>query len=341
MILVIFEAGASYDSLPSVEPNPNWIHSEFRPPLAKDLFDDRAIFAKGLADFPDCYPIAPYLQAAQKLGHTIEYELEKLERESETDPERKIQMAAIRYYLHMVIWECEREWNDVTRGITSYVTFLDQLRRMRQNEEPVCLVTFNYDRMIESALRSVFRVTIDNISQYIAHDAFKLFKLHGSVDWAREIDTPEIEVGDRNTWDVARELIRKADQLTISGRYRMVAERPIGAADGLVLYPALAIPVETKREYEWPIEHLDCLQGYLPKITKVLTVGWRGAEQNFLHLLGESLSDVSLCAVAENQTAAENVVESFDQVGVRGGRAAKVGFSEFVVRREAEEFLRG
>lgn len=75
-------------------------------------------------------------------------------------------MTAIRVYLHFVIWECERHWKDVARGITNYVTLLDQLRRCRKDGEPVLLATFNYDRMIKNALKSV-GVAIDSLPHYI------------------------------------------------------------------------------------------------------------------------------------------------------------------------------
>jgi hypothetical protein len=103
------------------------------------------------------------------------------------DPERLCQITAIRCYLHCIIWECEQEWRNVSRKITNYTTLLDQLRRSRINEEPVLLVTFNYDRMIEDALTSV-DITIREFPDYIRNNSFKLFELHGSVHWGREIE---------------------------------------------------------------------------------------------------------------------------------------------------------
>jgi len=71
-------------------------------------------------------------------------------------------------------------------------------------------VTFNYDKMIESALPSV-GVSINELSDYIRDPAFKLFKLHGSVDWAREIEM-EIDLP-ADQWSIARELIRRVEEL--------------------------------------------------------------------------------------------------------------------------------
>jgi SIR2-like domain len=112
-------------------------------------------------------------------GKTVEHVLETLQNEGKTDPERQRQMAAIRFYLQLVIWQCEHQWDTtVAYGITNYVALLDQLRRTENM--PVLLVTFNYDQMIEQALRTV-NIPISDLSHYIQHDTFKLFKLHGSV----------------------------------------------------------------------------------------------------------------------------------------------------------------
>ena len=194
--------------------------------------------------------------------------------------------------------------------------------------------------MIEGALLSV-GVTIETISQYIAHDAFKLFKFHGSVDWVREIDPAWSDLS-LNVWAVGRAIIQKVEHLNISTRYRAVQEHPIGKAVGVALFPAIAVPVETKRVYECPNDHLECLRGYLPQITKVLSISWRATEKHFMALLSESLPEtVSLYAVAGNRQRAEEVIARFEEVGIGvGGRAAEGGLSDFVVSREAEEFLR-
>ena len=305
MIMVIFGAGASHDSVPSRPPTNYSLDA--RLPLASELFSDRNVVRDALSRFPQCRPIIPYLQSPPA-GVTIEQTLEALQSEAETDPERTRQLAAIRFYLHFVIWEWERIWDGEARGITNYVTLLDQLRRSGRPGETVCLVTFNYDRMIENAFPSV-GLTIDSIPDYITQDTFKLYKLHGSVHWGREIDTPVVDTEDRNVWEVGRELIARAEELNIGARFRMVREHPIGKLDDVALFPAIAIPVETKRSYECPDDHLTSLQEHIPRITKILVVGWRATEQHFLTLLRESLSqEVSACVVAGDKESAEEVI---------------------------------
>jgi hypothetical protein len=341
MMMVIFGAGASYDSVPLRPPSKyNRTALPSRPPLADELFLDTGFFAASLREFPKCLPIVPYLQTHDP-EVTIERRLEVLQAEGESDPQRKRQIAAVRYYPHFMIAECEREWYGVAEGVTNYVTLLDQLRRCRGNN-PVLLATFNYDRLIENALGSV-DIGMTDISDYIRHDSFKLFKLHGSTHWARDVAEPTItDVKDRNVWTIANELIERAPELKISDDYRVINERPIGKFDETPLFPALAIPVETKRVFECPTEHLDCLCEHLPKVTKILIVGWRGTEEHFLQLLKTHLSNkVHIQVVVAEHKEAEQVLLRIQDAGIQcAPMPTDLQFSAYVIKREAEQFFR-
>src|SRR3989337_761360 len=127
MLMVVFGAGASYDSVPSRDPK-SWPKERLpdRPPLANELFDDRPLFVDAMSRFPRCQAIIPYLRHRSE-DVSVEAVLEKLQAEGEEYPERYRQLAAIRFYLHFVLWECERRWNDVAKGVTNYKTLLDQI----------------------------------------------------------------------------------------------------------------------------------------------------------------------------------------------------------------------
>jgi hypothetical protein len=61
VLLVIFGAGASYDSvahLPLSGSGDRILNSE-RPPLANQLFENRPIFVKAMKRFPDCKSLCP------------------------------------------------------------------------------------------------------------------------------------------------------------------------------------------------------------------------------------------------------------------------------------------
>ena len=125
--------------------------------------------------------------------------------------------------------EYEQRWADASLGITNYVTLLDQLRRTRTDGKPVLLVTFNYDELLERALVSV-GLTIGDLPQYVGHETFKLYKLHGSI-----VDAPAVNM----TWsspEVTKELIENAPSLKISDVFRMA---PAAAEGNKRIAPSL------------------------------------------------------------------------------------------------------
>ena len=179
MLMVVFGAGASYDSVPSNRPDPSSPRSpqykipylSNRPPLADELFDNRKLFNGAVKKFPKCQPIIPLLQGPDvKVEHVLET-LQMEANQSYEDGHR--QLAAVRYYLHYMLWECLRDWNLEAPGrATNYKTFLDQVERRRKTNEVNCLVAFNYDTMLEDALHA-FNVKIPDIQHYISSDKYK------------------------------------------------------------------------------------------------------------------------------------------------------------------------
>ena len=101
-------------------------------------------------------------------------------------------------------------------------------------------------------------------------------------------------------------------------------------------------PVETKSGFECPSDHLECLRVHLGRVTKILIVGWRATEKHFLDLLSGVVTDkIPVQVVAANQTAAAEVFSHLDFAGISVvGEAVDRGFTEYVVSREAERFLK-
>jgi hypothetical protein len=335
--MVVFGAGASYDSSSSFPPE-TFPPPDERPPLANQLFEDRPLFVSLRDQFPKCLPVIPYLQRPPA-GTSVEHVLETLQSESDSYPERYKQLAAIRYYLHLMLWECGEAWKGLISGVTNYKTLLDQIQRWKSPEDEVLLVTFNYDTLLEDALPTV-GINPDSISGYVKGN-YKVVKLHGSVNWARPVNA-SINLAGRSAWQVARELIDRAAELEIGEPYEVVRDHPIGISNSRAVFPALAIPVETKPGYECPPEHLRILEEYLPRVTKVLLVGWRATEKRFLDSMAEKLGrDSRVLVVSSDKDRANEVIDRLRNAGVGAGQfyASKGGFTRFVARREADEFL--
>ena len=338
MILVICGAGASYDSVTALRGKV----SPRRPPLASELFTpDNEIVKAAIKQFPRCYDILPYLQQVPE-GQTLETKLQDMQNEAEDDPVRKQQLAAVRYYLQLLITRFQQHWEDEHSGVTNYRTFIDQLRRTH-GSRLVCIVTFNYDCMIEEALRGSVGIKIDSLNDYIADAAFKLFKLHGSVNWFRTVTAPFSKVNpQREETDLIKELIQSAAEIK-TGEFRLRNACPIGKFEDTPVWPAIAIPVTTKGVFECPDEHLERLKQLLPETERIVTIGWRGAERHFLDLLSAALSSrqLPMLAVAGDKAGAKEVFRNFGNAGIRVGRFdSEDGFSNTIVARTIEDFCK-
>jgi hypothetical protein len=225
-----------------------------------------------------------HLQPTQSL----EGVLEDLQAAAATYAPGQRQLAAVRYYLQCMLGECESLWErEAAQGITNYKSLLDQIERFRKPTESVCLVTFNYDSMLERALVAV-GIRVASLEDYVSSDAYKLIKLHGSVNWGRLVSLPGMDNSNlmgRDDWTLANELIDHASELQVTDAYRFQYQRPMVKASGSPLIPALAIPLQKKQNYECPSEHLDALKKALPSVRRLLVIGWRAADRPFLELL--------------------------------------------------------
>jgi hypothetical protein len=340
MLMVVFGAGASFDSVPHRPPAQNNIES--RPPLANDLFGDRALFGRSLARFPACHAIVPDLRDLPA-GVSLESVLEDFQAEAETYGLGIRQLAAVRYYLQCMIGECESQWeSEAAQGITNYKTLLDRINRFRKPGEPVCLVTFNYDTMLERALLP-FDVSITSLEGYVNNKTWKLFKLHGSVNWGRQIETLIDNVDGPDEWTLAGRLIDQAADLTLTEQYWLVNQRPLVRYDGRAMLPALAIPLERKTQFECPAYHLEALKLCLPEVDKILVIGWRATDTPFLELLRTTGRQAirGLVVAGDADKAAEvigNLKNGLDRPGEF--RASAGGFTDLIKQRGADEFLK-
>jgi hypothetical protein len=234
--------------------------------------------------YPACKPLVNLLRGEIQ----VEKRLAEFEEQAKTFPSRLKQLAAIRYYLHRMLWRCQDLWAHEHQGITNYLTFLDAIDRWRyENREQVCFVTFNYDTMLEEAMKQLWGWQLLTLDAYTARPDYKLIKLHGSVDWGLEM----LSVSGRGE---PHEVIDSAVKgLAISDNYGKV-RLDMHFDNGTFGYPALAIPVEKKSEFVCPPEHLRALADVLPMVTKIITIGWRATEEHFVRMLKNPLTGLKM-----------------------------------------------
>ena len=363
MLMVIFGAGASYDSSPDFRPpqpqaaQQNWSappltdqRERWRPTLANRLFlDPYGAFGEIVKRYERLRPILPRLQQPQG-GRSVEEQLEFFQSETKGDAERTRQLFSVRYYLHDLFLEVSHQWLRITNHVTNYVVLLDQIRHLNTAGESVCLVTFNYDLLLDDALLSFGYMKSESVARLAdAHPMFKLFKPHGSADWARLLVnsrtlTPRLP---------PRQLIQLADKIQLSDTYLVAnaTDPPEIFSFEAPIVPAIAIPVQTKTQdtFEWPPFHRDLLLKLLPSVTKILIIGWQAKEAHFLKLLKENLPTGGLTQITHLQVVGRDPTEAKDiskQFTADIGRNAKKfhpgptqgGFSYFV-EQELVDFL--
>jgi SIR2-like domain len=317
MLMVIFGAGASYDSSPTYTPgmvppthSGDSANNFFRLPLAKDLFENRPLFMDAIDAFPPCRSIVPRLRdpAVMSGQKSIEAILQRLEEESQTYPRGQQELLAVRCYLHRAIFDCQEHWRGVTRRITNYLSLLREIEIANKDRHPVCLVTFNYDTLLEDALEDL-GLRITTMDDYFAHPFFRLFKLHGSVNWAQPVNIQiRTNPASINAPLILRELLDRFTELDITGSLVLCNPASMGIVDRGPVFPAIAVPVQKKAQFACPGAFLDRLVELLPHVCKILIVGWRATEDHFLQLLRTHLRPgVKLYTVAATDMEAVNI----------------------------------
>lgn len=322
-LLVIFGAGASYDSV--AEP-PDYADRDWRPPLAKQLFDNRRSFGEVMQRFPDALPVIAEVRSAVRSGALVETALQELRNRAGSYPPLERSLAAVRFYLQEVIWRSGNIWGEGAHGLTNYVELAARIEEWRYlNDARVLYVTFNYDLLLESACT---HLSFSKVSEYVADEKTKVFKLHGSVNWGREIDdSTNFVAGDHRS-----SIAHQVGELKISDRFQILSKWDMPVRRLRRLFPALALPTQTKSLYECPEDHLSLLADLLPNVTQCLVVGWRGQEQHFLGIMSKALTaTVRMHVVAGSEAGAAAVKKTLIDAGVVvRATAHSHGFSGYV-----------
>jgi hypothetical protein len=341
MLMVIFGAGASYDSAQAFRPNHTPGDEVWRPPLAKDLFrNPHQAFGDIVINYPKLTHVLPYLREPSN-GRSVEEVLESLQSEGQGDPERQSELASVRFYLCELLDKLSTEWLKRTDRVTNYAPLIADILRFNSSGEEVCLVTFNYDLLLENALYT-FDFKAREPEQFLeSHPILKLFKLHGSVNWARLV--ANYPAGVRI---LPQGLIEEAYGVKLSAGFVRATATNINEALNFPqpIFPAIAVPVQTKSDesFECPRSHIDYFQKMLPRVTKILIIGWQAKEEHFLRMLQSRVPNLRhLMVVGANEQDARDTFQHFcRRIGIFPmdflGRG---GFTNFIVNQEGPHFF--
>ena len=335
MLLVIFGAGATYDSwIPAVAGD-----EQHRPPLAAQLVNRRF---DPIADrFPASRPVIDRLREKMSdRGGSTSLEEALAEISSSGHMIRKQQLTAFRFYLQAVITESVQDWNGLAHGQTHYLRLLNHLLDWHlRTGERVLLMTFNYDTLLEDAASVIlpgWGLESPTLDSYVDRPDFRIFKVHGSTSWRRVVPWHQRMLGDQ--LPAAMQFAAHGGDFN-SGEVFGNPPPEIATRSGSIQVPALAVPMAGKTDFECPPKHIEILKADLPEVKHVLVVGWRAAESHAVNLLrgGDDAQQglfpsYDLSIVSDTRDNAAETLRNLADVG-RKGRPRLVedtGFSSFM-----------
>jgi hypothetical protein len=331
LLLLILGAGASFDSVHGGPP------SRFRPPLARELFAERgegSVFSSLLKKYRDVRTIAGEVRAvvARDSSANVEAILERYQARWYLDRQARVQLLTLRLYLRDLLQQLPARYLDENSHVTNFHALVELIERERTT--PVSVVTFNYDTLFERAAmdRALMSIVPDGKGHpggYI-DGAWKLYKLHGSVNWVRLTRLTETFGMSEDANDSRARALVPDDAGALTDEY-MHGPRS-NHYQNIVSVPAIAIPIRSKDGFECPPSFVADLRESLPLTTRVLSIGWRGTEGDFLQMLKDLLpADVPFDLVSGSKPGATGTIAALQAAGITSNfRYLDGGFSRLI-----------
>lgn len=347
MLLVVLGAGASADFAANGSDAPFW-----RPPLTDELVADDPRVIEMLNGVPlraasGVIAEVRHLLKSRGGDDTLEDVLDEL---AARDGLESRTLIAFRLFVQAYLDRVSKRGMEEIGGVTNQTLLVRTIEHWRPDDEPVLYVTFNYDTILDQALAGEFgwdhrQGDQDTLAGYLSDPRFRLFKLHGSCNWGQRTTTvspyTQYHVGSTPVNAPREALIRETAHLASLGVTAhftfmddplqqaqdwwstVTDETPAGGVPpNFFVVPALAIPLRTKATFTCPESHVSALRELLPQVDRIITIGWKAGEPDFVAMLGAVRKATRLVAVNRSQWSRQIVRRTLADGGVRLAFAA-------------------
>ncbi len=338
--LIILGAGASYDC--------GIKDDKLKPPLANDLFKNSCI-----GQFSPYYQGA--FQLCSDLAHTNDIEAyfqRKWDRIiAHYDPNSLSKLIDVQFYLHELFMDISKKCiNPMESNYKCLVNLVNDYSV--STGEHVLFVNFNYDLLLEDALKRSVKYSFDNLDDYVDYSKRKLLliKPHGSCNFIKRLDPsiseilpPHYEM--RSVSTLAQFLYKDNRDLDyifsklnsdIELLNRDEVLRNTDMPELVTYLPQLLIPYKSKDSFVMPEKHEIWMDYFLSQIDEIIVIGWKGTEAKFQDLLKRKLQNkkVTITTITHGDlTARKEFSHSMPNAEYK---EAETTFSGFIKKAVAE-----
>jgi len=222
---------------------------------------------------------------------------------------------AIPLYLQHLLFVVSRWEYQPQSGYAEQPDCYDRLVNAALQVHEVTFVSLNYDDIFDQRLFLYDR--LDSMESYLAPNKnWALIKLHGSINWGRQVLDPGFASDDASDIVLAQTFAALGADIKIEKTIELRPQptvRQMRRSSGLELYyPALSAPLGADDDLVCPDEHVE----YLKRITghwnplDGLVIGYSGLDTSVLKLLSWGERPIrSLTVVSETAEHAQKTAE--------------------------------
>lgn len=358
--IIILGAGASYDYIDEEDQSKFIIiDHRLRPPLARELFSPK--FEWAMKQFPELEALASEIDAAVNPPEKkdLETKLDEIRQRAIGDTRLQKQLISFEFYLKLIFLRISNKYGRSLNNYRMLVNLAHNFITHNKNEE-VFFTTFNYDLLLDKCLKQEIEASEEaklngRLFSYIK-GRINLIKLHGSCDWnyyivdSRDESFADLKEVHRYCMkypsvvnDLKNRVITQGQMDEYTPIYR-TGGHSVTAMDGsksLYLYPAIAIPLPKKHAFVCPNSHIVKLENALQQTDRILIIGWRGGDENFIKLMEKNIKQsVSLTIVSNSDKGINEARKNLiDIENISSYKHNKNGFTQFMRSGKCEEFF--
>lgn len=344
-LIVVVGAGASLDC--AVPGFPGATDNLWLPPLTKDLFASRGSFLGILQEYPYAISAATEFVRRNTLGEKLQIEAFLRERKEARNHIHQREFHHVVLYLQRLFWEISRRYFLHRRHGNAYLDLLTQIhsRSPQDGFSDVCLVSMNYDLLLDLAVETKFGVPLSRIDLFLDfYPRWSLVKFHGSVNWAIQVKVDRERTVQRvKTFDFVKPFVdanMAAVEPADSPIMVVDPEQIMGGQKDSIFYPALSVPVLGKYQPVCPENQIHALRRALSADEiALLIIGFSARDKDIMDELKSCWPRLQwLNVVNGDKERGIDVIRQFEQAGFNSpayrftNSAPKdMGFSQYVI----------